>query len=135
MVVPKPNFTGPYQRDTVLTCHFFFEQMVPPESISVNWWRNESGSQRIIYAFEHGRRQRPKEDPAYSYRTDLYYNLTLGDASLKIQDLCLKDTGLYVCEAWSEGYSSHGVGSVNLSVAVQEHSDPNQQVQGQTSDC
>lgn len=70
-----------------------------------------------IAELEKSQRQKQKEDPDYRNRTDLYYNLTLGDATLRLQNLTRQDAGLCVCEVWSEGHSPHAEGSVSLSVA------------------
>ncbi|XP_064159778.1 erythroid membrane-associated protein-like isoform X2 [Anguilla rostrata] len=120
IVMPKPlgKVTGPYQRWTLLPCHFFFDHMVTSESICLTWWRNESGHRRIIYAFENGQRQKQREDPDYSNRTKLYRNISEGSATLRLQILRLQDAGLYVCEVWSQRHSDADRASVNLIVAA-----------------
>ncbi|XP_036374427.1 V-set domain-containing T-cell activation inhibitor 1-like isoform X2 [Megalops cyprinoides] len=117
--ISKPNVTGPYlePEGTVLPCLFHFDQIVPLKNICLTWWRNDTGQHSVVYDFENGQRQKQKEDPAYSNRTDLFYKLTEGDASLTMQKLTLQDAGLYICEVWSCG-SSPGQGRVNLSVAA-----------------
>ncbi|KAG7456310.1 hypothetical protein MATL_G00250460 [Megalops atlanticus] len=117
--IPKPNVTGPYlePEGTVLPCLFHFDQIVPPKNICLTWWRNDTGQHSVVYDFENGQRQKQKEDPAYSNRTDLFYKLMDGDASLTMQNLTLQDAGFYICEVWSFG-SSPGQGRVKLSVAA-----------------
>ncbi|XP_064159811.1 erythroid membrane-associated protein-like [Anguilla rostrata] len=117
-VVSRPLVTGPYQRWTLLPCYFFFDHMVTPESICLTWWRNESGHRRIIYAFENGQRQKQREDPDYSNRTELYRNISEGSATLRLQILRLQDAGLYVCEVWSQRHSDADRASVSLTVAA-----------------
>ncbi|KAJ8332982.1 hypothetical protein SKAU_G00418780 [Synaphobranchus kaupii] len=118
IVIPKSNVTGPYQGETVLPCHFYFDHKVPPESIILHWWRHDIRRSTPIYVFENNQRQKQAEDPDYSNRTELYYDIQLGDASLKMWNLRLQDSGQYICDVWSEGYSRRRQGRVELSVAA-----------------
>ncbi|MCJ8730989.1 hypothetical protein PDJAM_G00190600 [Pangasius djambal] len=98
VTVPARHLTAARGHSVVLGCEFSpdFGQNTDLSSLVVTWQRREDN--RVVHSFYYGRDQLDTQDSAYKNRTALFVNeLRKGNASVKIENVGVKDKGRYLC--------------------------------------
>ncbi|KAM3589928.1 uncharacterized protein V6R79_000120 [Siganus canaliculatus] len=81
--------------DVILPCH-----LQPPVS-AADWtveWSKPGLDPESVHYYENGRPQFDKQNPSYSFRTELFVDdMKTGNVSVKIFDVVKSDSGIYKC--------------------------------------
>ncbi|XP_039605180.1 uncharacterized protein LOC120526207 [Polypterus senegalus] len=107
-------------QDVVLPCAF--TGSVDLLTAVIYWIRTNSLKNITILAFENGTRQHGKEDSAYQTRTKPMFDITVGDASLFLNNVTLADSGSYMCQVGDVRKINYSEGCINLTVTVSSKS-------------
>ncbi|XP_051780340.1 butyrophilin-like protein 2 [Erpetoichthys calabaricus] len=107
-------------QDVVLPCAF--TGSVDLLTAVIYWIRIDSLKNITILAFENGTRQHGKEDSAYQSRTKPMFDITVGDASLFLNNVTLADRGSYMCQVGDVRKINYSEGCINLTVTASSKS-------------
>ncbi|MCI4376818.1 hypothetical protein PGIGA_G00192690 [Pangasianodon gigas] len=98
VTVPARHLTAARGHSVVLGCEFSpdFGQNPDLSSLVVTWQRQEDN--RVVHSFYYGQDQLATQNSTYKNRTALFVNeLRKGNASVKIENVGVKDKGRYLC--------------------------------------
>lgn len=94
ITVPSAGQVGVYGQAVVLSCSFPVGSSWDVGSTVITWQRNLE----VVHSFYHSQDQLDRQSRHYADRTSLYLGeMAKGNASLRLEQVTLKDEGVYTC--------------------------------------